>query len=70
MILIVIVYTFVVSYALYWITDKMIPMRVSRHSEQIGLDRSQHDEQYGSEVSTELAEEIARDRWFKGLEEN
>ena len=69
-ILIVIVYTFVVSYALYWITDKMIPMRVSRHSEQIGLDRSQHDEEYGSEVSTELAEEIARDRWFKGLEEN
>lgn len=66
----VIAYTFVVSYALYWITDKMIPMRVSRHSEQIGLDRSQHDEEYASEASTELAEEITADRWFRSLEEN
>lgn len=69
-VLMVIAYTFVVSYALYWITDKMIPMRVSRHSEQIGLDRSQHDEEYASEASTELAEEITADRWFRSLEEN
>lgn len=69
-VLMVIAYTFVVSYALYWITDKMIPMRVSRHSEQIGLDRSQHDEEYASEASTELAEEITTDRWFRSLEEN
>lgn len=44
---IVIIYTFIMSYLLYWITNKMIPMRVSAHSEQIGLDLSQHDEHYG-----------------------
>lgn len=62
-------YTFVMSYFLYWITNKMIPMRVSRRSEAIGLDRSQHDEEYGSEVATELAEDsITDDQWFKSLE--
>ena len=40
------VYTFLVSYALYWLTNKMIPMRVSARSEAIGLDISQHDEHY------------------------
>ena len=45
--LMVFVYTFAMSYALYWITDKIVPMRVSRSSERIGLDRSQHDEIYG-----------------------
>ncbi len=45
-ILIVSVYTFVVSYLLYWVTNKMIPMRVSTKSEDIGLDISQHDERY------------------------
>ncbi len=44
---IVFVYTFGVTYALYWLTNKMIPMRVSEDSEKIGLDRSQHDEHYG-----------------------
>ncbi len=43
----VIGYTFVVSYGLYWLTNKMIPMRVSLKSEEIGLDLSQHDERYG-----------------------
>lgn len=52
---IVVVYTFVVTYALYWITNKMIPMRVSPANEQIGLDRSQHDEIYGNS-DRELAE--------------
>ena len=46
-VIIVIIYTFIMSYLLYWITNKMIPMRVSAHSEQIGLDLSQHDEHYG-----------------------
>ena len=46
-VIIVCVYTFVVTYALYWLTNKMIPMRVSANSERIGLDISQHDEQYG-----------------------
>ncbi|NOY36871.1 MAG: ammonium transporter [Chlorobi bacterium] len=49
---IVAVFTFGGSYLLYWVTNKMIPMRVSSHSEAIGLDLSQHDEQYGG-----LAEE-------------
>ncbi len=52
-------YTFVVTYALYWITNKMIPMRVSEKSEEMGLDLSQHDETYGGFASSgdrELAE--------------
>ena len=44
---IVFVYTATVTYGIYWLTNKMIPMRVSDHSELIGLDRSQHDEHYG-----------------------
>lgn len=51
-------YSFVVSYALYWLTDKMIPMRVSEQSEAMGLDLSQHDESYNFADATkhELAE--------------
>lgn len=45
-VIIVSTYTFVVTYILYWLTNKMIPMRVSPQSEAIGLDISQHDEQY------------------------
>jgi Amt family ammonium transporter len=68
---IVFVYTFVVSYGLYWLTNKMIPMRVSRHSEEIGLDKSQHDEEYGSESVTGLAEETISDAdWFRGIEQS
>ena len=52
-VVIVFVYTFVVTYALYWLTNKMIPMRVSVASERVGLDQSQHDEHYGNEVATE-----------------
>lgn len=44
---IVFVYTFGITYALYWITDKMIPMRVGAEDERLGLDLSQHDEHYG-----------------------
>lgn len=55
-VLIVCAYTFVVTIALYWITNKMIPMRVSARSERIGLDRSEHDEEYGVEIDRELAE--------------
>lgn len=46
-VLIVIGYTFVMSMALYWLTNKMIPMRVSEKNERLGLDASQHDETYG-----------------------
>lgn len=70
--IVVCAYTFVMSYALYWLTNKMIPLRVSRHSEEIGLDRSQHDEEYGNEATgTELAEESITDAdWFKGMEQS
>ena len=55
-VLIVCAYTFVVTFILYWITNKMISMRVSASSERIGLDRSEHDEAYGVEIDRELAE--------------
>ena len=45
-IVIVFAYTFIMSMLLYWIVNKMIPMRVSRESERIGLDVSQHGESY------------------------
>lgn len=37
-------YTFIGSYVLYMITDKIIPLRVSSRSEELGLDLSQHGE--------------------------
>ncbi len=56
-VVIVFVYSFTVTYALYWITNKMIPMRVSEQSERIGLDKTQHDEEYGTlAVDRELEE--------------
>lgn len=68
---IVFVYTFIMSYFLYWVTNKMIPMRVSRRSEEIGLDKSQHDEEYGSESTTELAEDTPSEaEWFKAMEQS
>ncbi len=63
----VFVYTFVMSYGLYWLTDKIIPMRVSGWNERVGLDSSQHGEEYGNETSLELPSESD---WFKGVEEN
>ncbi|MDE5666264.1 MAG: ammonium transporter [Duncaniella sp.] len=63
----VFVYTFVVSYGLYWLTDKIIPMRVSGWNERVGLDSSQHGEEYGNEASLELPSESD---WFRGVEEN
>lgn len=62
--LMVFVYTFGMSYLLYWLTDKIIPMRVSKNSERIGLDRSQHNEVYGGE--TGIAEDsITTDDWYR-----
>ena len=57
-IIIVFAYTFIGSYLLYWVTDKMVNMRVSDESEKIGLDRSQHGESYGVFITEpqELAE--------------
>lgn len=57
----VFVYTFAVSYGLYWLTNKIVPMRVSGWNERVGLDSSQHGEEYGSEAAMELpSEEIGR----------
>ena len=57
-VVIVFVYTFGVTYLLYWLTNKMIPLRVSAASERVGLDKSQHNEHYGPETGgpRELAE--------------
>lgn len=44
---IVFAYTAAMSYALFWVTNKMITIRVSEESEKIGLDMSQHNEHYG-----------------------
>jgi ammonium transporter, Amt family len=38
------VFAFVGSYAVLWITDKILPLRVSDEDERVGLDISQHDE--------------------------
>ena len=43
----VFVYTFAMSWAGYWLIDRVLPMRVSAYSERVGLDLSQHDEHYG-----------------------
>ena len=63
----VFLYTFVMSYALYWFTDKIIPMRVSKRSEQLGLDASQHNEEY---EATDKETFPTADQWFRGLEES
>ena len=63
----VFVYTLAVSYGLYWLTNKIVPMRVSGWNERVGLDSSQHGEEYGSEAAMELPSEAD---WFKGVEEN
>lgn len=57
-IILVFAYSLSVSLGLYWITNKMIGMRVSEKSERIGLDISQHDECYSfaDNEERELAE--------------
>jgi Amt family ammonium transporter len=37
-------FAFLASYALLFITDKIIPLRVTEEEERVGLDISQHDE--------------------------
>lgn len=60
----VFVYTFVVSYGLYWLTDKIIPMRVSGWNEHLGLDASQHGEEYAAKTLPSDSD------WIKSVEEN
>ena len=38
------IFVIIVSYILYLVADRLIPMRVERQAELIGLDLSQHDE--------------------------
>jgi Amt family ammonium transporter len=65
----VFVYTFAVSYALYWLVNKMIPLRVSRSSEEIGLDISQHGEEYGNETGI-VEDAISDNDWMRSVEES
>ncbi|MBO9638362.1 ammonium transporter [Siphonobacter aquaeclarae] len=37
-------FAFTLSYALLWLTDKILPLRVTDEDERVGLDVSQHDE--------------------------
>lgn len=68
---IVFVYTFGMSYLLYWLTNKLTPLRVSRRSEEIGLDKTQHDEEYGNEVTTGLQEDTPTEAdWWRGMEQS
>ncbi len=60
-------YTFTMSYALYWLTDRIVPMRVGKWNEKVGLDSSQHDEEYENAGTLELPSESD---WFRGMEEN
>lgn len=56
-VVLVFAYTFVVSMALYWLVNRMIPMRVSRSSEVLGLDMSQHGESYNfADATTDEAD--------------
>lgn len=60
----VFVYTFTMSYGLYWLTDKVTPMRVSGWNERLGLDASQHGEEYAAETLP------SDNDWLKSVEEN
>lgn len=60
----VFIYTFTMSYGLYWLTDKVTPMRVSGWNERLGLDASQHGEEYATESLP------SDNDWLKSVEEN
>lgn len=50
--LIVVVYSFVVSYAIFKLIDIIHPLRVSDIEEELGLDATQHNEQYHPAMMT------------------
>lgn len=64
----VFVYTFAMSYAIYWLTNKIIPMRVSKENEKVGLDASQHNEEYDAPSAKNAYPSVAE--WFRGIEES
>jgi len=43
---IVVTYSFVVSFVIFKFIDFILPLRVSVEEEEMGLDASQHDENY------------------------
>jgi Amt family ammonium transporter len=45
--LIVVTYSFVMSFAIFKFIDAILPLRVSSEEEELGLDASQHNEKYG-----------------------
>ena len=47
------IFTFGGSWLMYKITDMIVPLRVSAHSEKIGLDISQHNESYNFEYKSD-----------------
>ncbi|MEW5855385.1 MAG: ammonium transporter [Myxococcota bacterium] len=55
------VFTFVGSWLLYKLTDAIIPLRVTEEQEEMGLDRSQHDETVGEGAGAVLAQLTAID---------
>lgn len=62
----VFVYTFGMSYLLYWVTNAIVPLRVSHTSEAKGLDASEHGEEYAVEA-THSPSDL---EWYRGLEES
>ena len=46
-------FTFGLSYMLFWLSDKIIPMRVNEVAEEVGLDISQHGESLSKSTSPE-----------------
>ena len=45
--LIVVIYSFTVSYGIFKLIAFILPLRVSLEEEELGLDATQHDEKYG-----------------------
>ena len=43
-VLITMVYSFIVSYILFWVVDKLFGLRVGEHEERVGLDLTEHRE--------------------------
>jgi len=45
--IIVVVYSFTVSFIIFKLIAFILPLRVSEEEEELGLDATQHDEKYG-----------------------
>ncbi len=45
--LLVVAYSFIVSYGIFKLIAFLLPLRVSEEEEELGLDATQHNEKYG-----------------------